>query len=99
MIVSSGLTVPVAVTPSVTMPRATGTVTYCTLLFVPSPHSHTAIPAMIMIEAAVAASPYFPIPNQLFLAVDGGAVNFTTLPRLSTSDASELTLVVISRIH
>ena len=98
MIVSTGLTVPVAVAVRAMAPRAAGTVTYCAAFFPPSAHSQKAMPAMIASEPKAAASQNFRAPGPFMCAALGDSGNFSTLPRASTGDASELTLIVVSRI-
>ena len=98
MIVSTGLTVPVAVTVREIVPRATGTVVYCIVFLVLRLHEPTATAAMPRIETAATANLYFLRPGHAFLPMIGVFGNFMTLLGASTFGVSKLALMPISRV-
>ncbi len=91
MIVSTGLTVPVAVAVRVIVPRAAGAVTYCTALLPPSAHRQAANTATTRSKITAAASQNFLAPDHFAgAAVEDDGADFNTFPRASTCGASEL---------
>jgi len=56
------------------------------------------MPAMIASEPKAAASQNFRAPGPFIWAAPADGGNFSTLPRASTGDASELTSIIVSRI-